>query len=241
MQEEVDEEALPCLTVQDLQSLGISNPAHQQLILSTAMQPAKQAVARLASKTPSAPPSSSSTVASVALSSTSTTLPNKAFSGLGSIAASMASRQGRAMAAAQQGTAATSGVTQQPRAINESRPSADVAAPSKTVGHATIPVLASIKHVAATVNTSSSACPRTARVRANLATAKTAAAKSSAKTVTAKASSKAGDVRRANGDSSAAASGRQQLLPTPKSKADEARQLAMALSASMGASTGKVA
>ena len=50
IQEEIDEEVLPCLTVQDLQSLGVCNRAHQSLILSAAVQPATQQVARLHSK-----------------------------------------------------------------------------------------------------------------------------------------------------------------------------------------------
>ncbi|DBA72599.1 TPA: hypothetical protein ACH3X2_010351 [Trebouxia sp. C0005] len=108
LKEEVDEEALPCLTVQDLRSLGIINAAHQRLILSAAMQPAIQPIARPASTAylpplPATPatvtvPSAAHSRPSVSsANSISDVLPIRALpaGGLHSVAAAVASRQSK--------------------------------------------------------------------------------------------------------------------------------------------------
>jgi len=299
-QEEIDEEALPCLTIQDLRSLGITNAAHQRLILSAAMQPATQTVARPGSTahpahlhaTPVNGTLRSATHSSASVSSansTSDVLPIRALpaGGLHSIAAAVASRQSKTAGAGtsalfkatrpsvQNAMGTLSAAASQPRAAaaiagavvpgksagiikGTSKPAGSTAKPAAAAG-----VVNSITSAAVTVNKaaglpqSSKANPGVKGVAkpavAALETGKPAAVASMAglasapcaepvvskhKKALAATSGRAIDAQKGSSTLAAAAPSKGSAVPAPRSKADEAHQLAMALSASMGADTG---
>ena len=299
-QEEIDEEALPCLTVQDLRSLGITNAAHQRLILSAAMQPATQTVARPGSTahpahlhaTPVNGTLRSATHSSASVpsaNSTSDVLPIRALpaGGLHSIAAAVASRQSKTAGAGtsalfkatrpsvQNAMGTLSAAASQPRAVaaiagavvpgksagiikGTSKPAGSTAKPAAAAG-----VVNSITSAAVTVNKaaglpqSSKANPGVKGVAkpavAALETGKPAAVASMAglasapcaepvvskhKKALAATSGRAIDAQKGSSTLAAAAPSKGSAVPAPRSKADEAHQLAMALSASMGADAG---
>ena len=299
-QEEIDEEALPCLTVQDLRSLGITNAAHQRLILSAAMQPATQTVARPGSTahpahlhaTPVNGTLRSATHSSASVpsaNSTSDVLPIRALpaGGLHSIAAAVASRQSKTAGAGtsalfkatrpsvQNAMGTLSAAASQPRAAaaiagavvpgksagiikGTSKPAGSTAKPAAAAG-----VVNSITSAAVTVNKaaglpqSSKANPGVKGVAkpavAALETGKPAAVASMAglasapcaepvvskhKKALAATSGRAIDAQKGSSTLAAAAPSKGSAVPAPRSKADEAHQLAMALSASMGADAG---
>ena len=299
-QEEIDEEALPCLTVQDLRSLGITNAAHQRLILSAAMQPATQTVARPGSTahpahlhaTPVNGTLRSATHSSASVpsaNSTSDVLPIRALpaGGLHSIAAAVASRQSKTAGAGtsalfkatrpsvQNAMGTLSAAASQPRAAaaiagavvpgksagiikGTSKPAGSTAKPAAAAG-----VVNSITSAAVTVNKaaglpqSSKANPGVKGVAkpavAALETGKPAAVASMAglasapcaepvvskhKKATAATSGRAIEAQKGSSTLAAAAPSKGSAVPAPRSKADEAHQLAMALSASMGADAG---
>lgn len=258
VQEEIDEEALPCLSVEDLQSVGITNTAHQRLILSAAMQPATQHVARpdsTAQPSKSCLARSHGTVCSAKpggpkeASSTTAVLPTRALpgDGLNGIAAAVAFRQSKATPASasavnkataclqsKPAAAHLSSVPSQARSAAASRVVASAVAPSKIAGvivrsskppsnsaksAAAALAIKPICHAAVTVSKTAVTAPascgvkKAARPAATIAPAKSAPA-------------------------AAAAANRGAAVLAPRSRADEARQLAMALSASVGADTG---
>ena len=294
-QEEIDEEALPCLTVQDLRSLGITNAAHQRLILSAAMQPATQTVARPGSTAHPAHLHATpvnGTVRSVTHTSTSASsansisdvLPIRALpaGGLHSIVAAVASKHCKtagtstsalfktARPSVQNAMGALSAAASQPRATaaiavavapgksagiikGTSKPAGSTAKPAAAAGavkrstSAAMPVdkaagllqsdkaNSGVKGVAKpAVAALDSSKPAAVSSMAGLATASCAEPTvSKHKTDTAASSGRAVYDRKGSSTLAAAA------VPPPRSKADEARQLAMALSASMGAGTGE--
>jgi len=306
-QEEIDEEALPCLTVQDLRSLGITNAAHQRLILSAAMQPATQTVARPGSTahpahlhaTPVNGTLRSATHSSASVpsaNSTSDVLPIRALpaGGLHSIAAAVASRQSKTAGAGtsalfkatrpsvQNAMGTLSAAASQPRAAaaiagavvpgksagiikGTSKPAGSTAKPAGSTAKpaAAAGVVNSITSAAVTVNKaaglpqSSKANPGVKGVAkpavAALETGKPAAVASMAglasapcaepvvskhKKALAATSGRAIDAQKGSSTLAAAAPSKGSAVPAPRSKADEAHQLAMALSASMGADAG---
>jgi len=306
-QEEIDEEALPCLTVQDLRSLGITNAAHQRLILSAAMQPATQTVARPGSTahpahlhaTPVNGTLRSATHSSASVpsaNSTSDVLPIRALpaGGLHSIAAAVASRQSKTAGAGtsalfkatrpsvQNAMGTLSAAASQPRAAaaiagavvpgksagiikGTSKPAGSTAKPAGSTAKpaAAAGVVNSITSAAVTVNKaaglpqSSKANPGVKGVAkpavAALETGKPAAVASMAglasapcaepvvskhKKATAATSGRAIEAQKGSSTLAAAAPSKGSAVPAPRSKADEAHQLAMALSASMGADAG---
>lgn len=303
-QEEIDEEALPCLTVQDLRSLGITNAAHQRLILSAAMQPATQTVARPASTahpahlsvTPvnvTVPSATHSRASASRANSTSDVLPIRALpaGGLHSIAAAVASRQSKTAGAStsalfkaarppvQNAVGALSAAASQPRAAaaiagavapgkgagiikGTSKPAGSTAKPAaaaptvkaitSAVNKAALPVNTAaglpqsskanpgVKGVAKpAVAALDSSKPAAVAYMASLATAPSAEPMVyKHKKATAASCGRA--VETEKGSSTLAAAARKgAAVPGPRSKADEARQLAMAMSASMGADTGE--
>jgi hypothetical protein len=308
-QEEIDEEALPCLTVQDLRSLGITNAAHQRLILSAAMQPATQTVARPASTAhpahlPASPvnvtvPSATHSRASVSsANSTSDVLPIRALpaGGLHSIAAAVASRQSKTAGSGtsalfraawpsvpQYEKGALFAAASQPRAAaaiagavapskgagiikGTSKPAGSTAKPAaaaptvKAITSATMPVNKAalpvnkaagllqsnkanpgVKGVAKpAVAAFDSSKPAAVAFMAGLAAASCAEPTvSKHKKATAASSGRAVEAEKGSSTLAAAATSKGAAVPAPRSKADEARQLAMALSASMGADTGE--
>ena len=298
-QEEIDEEALPCLSVQDLRSLGITNAAHQRLILSAAMQPATQTVARPVSTAhpahlPATPvnvtvPSATHTSTSASsANSTGDLLPIRALpaGGLHSIAAAVASRQSKTAGAGtsalfkaarpsvQSAMGALSAAASQPRAaaaiagaVAPGKGAGIIKGTSKLAGStakpaAAAPTVKAITSAAVTVN-KAAGLPQSSKAKpgvkgvskpavaafdfsksaavasmAGLATAPCAEPMvSKHKKATAATSGRA--VEGQKGSSTlVAAAGKAAAVPAPRSKADEARQLAMALSASMGADAG---
>ena len=301
-QEEIDEEALPCLTVQDLRSLGITHAAHQRLILSAAMQPATQTVVRPGSTahpahlhaTPVNGTMRSATHTSTSASSANSTgdvLPIRALpaGGLHSIAAAVASRQSKTAGAGtsalfkaarpsvpQNAMGTLSAAASQPRAAAAI---AGAVAPSKSAGiikgtskpagstakpAAAAPAVKAITSAAVTVNKAAGlpqsnkanpgvkgvAKPAVAALKsskpaavasiAGLATAPCAEPMVSKHTkATAASSGRAVEAEKGRSTLAAAATSKGAAVPAPRSKADEARQLAMALSASMEADTGE--
>ena len=292
VQEEIDEEALPCLSVEDLQSVGITNTAHQRLILSAAMQPATQHVARpdsTAQPSKSCLARSHGTVCSAKpggpkeASSTTAVLPTRALpgDGLNGIAAAVACKQNKATSVSanavnratppsKPAAAVLSSVPSQPRSAAASRVVASAVAPSKTAGvtvrsgkppsnsaksAAAALAIKPFSHAAVTVSKTAVAAPascgvkKAARPAATIAPAKSAipaAASATCSAPTANSNQKmpmmlnsSRAVETQVGTSGlAAAANRGAAVLAPRSKADEARQLAMALSASVGADTG---
>jgi hypothetical protein len=295
------------LTVQDLRSLGITNAAHQRLILSAAMQPATQTVARPGSTahpahlhaTPVNGTLRSATHSSASVpsaNSTSDVLPIRALpaGGLHSIAAAVASRQSKTAGAGtsalfkatrpsvQNAMGTLSAAASQPRAAaaiagavvpgksagiikGTSKPAGSTAKPAGSTAKpaAAAGVVNSITSAAVTVNKaaglpqSSKANPGVKGVAkpavAALETGKPAAVASMAglasapcaepvvskhKKALAATSGRAIDAQKGSSTLAAAAPSKGSAVPAPRSKADEAHQLAMALSASMGADTG---
>ena len=302
VQEEIDEEALPCLSVQDLQSVGITNTAHQRLILSAAMQPATQHVARPDS---TAQPSKHClahphvTVCSAKLdgaraasstNSTTAVLPTRALPvGLNSIAAAVAFRQSTvtsvsanavnkatALPQSKPVAAVLSSVPSQPRSAAASRVVASAVAPSKIAGvvvrsgkppsnpvksAAAALAIKPVSNAAVTVSktavatSTSLVVKKAARPAATIAPAKTAIPNAVSATYSAPTANsnqkmammlngsraveaQVGTSGWAAAPAAAAAVNRGAAVLAPRSKADEARQLAMALSASVGADTG---
>ncbi|DBA82641.1 hypothetical protein WJX77_003618 [Trebouxia sp. C0004] len=301
--EEIDEEALPCLTVQDLQSLGITNAAHQRLILSAAMQPATQTVARPGSTARPAhlyasrlnatlrpAPHSSASVSST--NSTSDVLPIRALpaGGLHSIAVAVASRQSKtagtgtgalvkalrpsvhnamgalsAAASHPRAAAATTGAVAPGKSAGiikgTSKPTSSTVKPAAAAG-----TVKAITSAAVTVN-KAAGLPQNIKsnpgvkgvakpIVAALETGKPAAVASMAgpatascaepaiskhRKATAASSGRAVVAEKGSSTLAAAAASKGTAAPAPRSKADEARQLAMALSASMGADADELA
>ena len=233
LQEEIDEEALPCLTILDLQSLGVRNHAHQRLILSAAMQPALQKPAKpLSNSALTAPPhTSSSQAADTRRTDTSASvLPIKALprNGLHSIACALAASQTKAGV-----NASRSGTGQM---------TAEVPPRESCVPHGIEP-LSVATSVAGAAGLTGSACA-TAKgvvpaVKAGSATAKgasTIVVAGTARHSTVAAKSVKVTVRSNNAAAQRAVTSHTQtaLAAAPQSKAEEARQLALALSASLG-------
>ena len=288
MQEEIDEEVLPCLTVHDLQSLGVCNRAHQRLILSAAVQPATQQVAKLHSKphcvasthTPSAqtqsiqpspthvlathPPSvhnlsthAPSTKGRGACQagscSNDAVLPNKALprgalQGIASAVAPSLTKAGPAAAPSSSRPAtaqqADGGLWQPPPSCQSFPAVATVAGAAATSIRPTSP------QASATSNGSvvpGDGAPAIARGTAPAGKAVSATATGTSATAGAVAgttrhvvttSEKLRTTAKADGaaaEKTATTAGKAALLPAPQTKAEEARQLAMALSASMSA------
>ncbi|KAA6425419.1 MAG: hypothetical protein FRX49_04912 [Trebouxia sp. A1-2] len=303
--EEVDEEALPCLTVQDLRSLGIINAAHQRLILSAAMQPAIQPIARPASTAylpplPATPatvtvPSAAHSRPSVSsANSISDVLPIRALpaGGLHSVAAAVASRQSKTAGTStsalikatrpsvQSAMGALSAAASQPRAaaaiagaVAPSKSAGIIKGTSKPAGSTAKPAAAAsnvkaITSAAMPVNKAALPLNKAAGLlqshRANpgvmgvakpavaaLAIGKPAVVAPMAGLATApcaeplvskhKKATSGRAVEAQKGSSTLAAAASQgAAVPAPRSRADEARQLAMALSASMGTGTDEL-
>ena len=271
LQEEIDEAALPCLTVQDLQSLGVSNPAHQRLILSADLQPATHLAATAATQLRQPSATSTHAVSNPPASrqySTSTMLPNKALpvASLHSLAAAVASRQDKAAAADVGGVpkgAIFAAHRQAPCGPCHPRPVYRTSA--FTVAEApcrpTVKASDANTHVSAKSATSAIAAASAAAVakQTTAPSAKRLAAKASAArsaTVTTLApppaaansdlekgvvqgGKRASNAEQGTGRLAHAAVTNQAVALAPKSKADEARQLELALSASLGRLVGE--
>ena len=284
MQEEIDEEVLPCLTVQDLQSLGVCSRAHQRLILSVAVHcrphPAASThtpSARVQSTQPSFTHISASHSPSVhTLSthapsvkdrgacqagscSTNAVLPNKALprGALQGIASAVAANLAKSAPAAIP-SSSRSGTAQQTESAQQQQPSCkSFPAAANVVGAAAARTHPCPTQASATSKGSVrpvSAAPAIARGIAPAAKAVSAIATGTSATAgtvagtarrvvtisdslkaTAKAGCAADEKAAATAEKTVTTAGKAALLPGPQTKAEEARQLTMALSASMSA------
>lgn len=262
MQEEIDEEALPCLTTHDLRSLGVSNKAHQQIILSAAVQARTASATQSSSSAASTTPAAQPLVAqgprpSASHSARAISAPNGCPSAVGT-ASELAGDQ-----AAEWGTGAALPLKTLPGGGLHSLASAVAHDQMRTVTAATAEsapanTTAQRGRIAATCQPAASNARKPGQPKANAkpaavaAASKGAAPRSKGSACSASTAAEGGvkgpemqqpgqkvGAGKAISTAGAVGSGKQAMTMAPCSKAEEQRHFELALSASLGQAAGQ--